>query len=246
MEDFKPNGFPTNWMIPKGAYVPIFEPRTATCSFSVIPVLAPDNAVSNETIMGVINNGTERILVQQFSTGRFWGEDANPFITALIDAARRGCEVKVLLDSNDYNLDAWNDNDEAIKWMNGVANEEHLNLEANLADLDALGLTKLHTKGLIVDGKVVVIASLNWNANSIYNREAGIIVENEELASYYEAVFFHDWNASVKRELAGYRENGSEERSATEKPLKIKVLGIAVTIILSFIIFRIVRWYKRT
>ena len=35
----------------------------------------------------------------------------------------------------------------------------------------------------------------NWNENSVTrNREAGIIIENEELAQYYAAVFFYDWN----------------------------------------------------
>jgi len=241
MEDIKLNDFSITRTIPQGAYVPLFEPRTITCSFTMIPVLAPDTAVSNETIVGMIHGATERICVQQFSAGRFWGEANNSFITALIDAARRGCEVKVLLDSNDYNLEAWNDNDEAIAWMNEVASEENLNLEAKLADLDSLGLTKLHTKGLIVDGNVVVITSLNWNANSIYNREAGVIVANEDVASFYEDVFFHDWNISVKREPEG----GAVSKERTAPGIKLKVLGVAVTLILAFVIFRIVKWYKR-
>jgi len=247
LEEVKLNNFSITRTIPQGTYVPVFEPQTITCSFSVVPVLAPDTALSNETIVGVIQGAKERILVQQFSAGRFWGEAENSFITALIDAARRGCEVKVLLDSNDYNLEAWNDNDEAIAWMNEVASKENLSLEANLIDLNSLGLTKLHTKGLIVDGKVVIITSLNWNANSVYNREAGVIVANEEVASFYEKVFFHDWNVSVGRGLAGDGDRGgeTEEGSAMGTALKMKVVGVAVTLILAFAIFRIVRWYKR-
>jgi phosphatidylserine/phosphatidylglycerophosphate/cardiolipin synthase-like enzyme len=236
MKDLEPNVI--NRSIPQGSYVPVFEPWTVTCNLTVIPVLAPDTALSNETILGAINSAQESILVQQFSAGRFWGEAANPFITALIEAARRGCEVNVLLDSNDYNLDAWNDNDEAVAWMNEVASEANLNLEAKLVDLDSLGLIKLHTKGLIVDGKVVIITSLNWNANSIHNREAGVIVENEEIASFYEDVFFHDWNASVKREGGAESEEGAPG-------ITMKVVAVAVTLILSFVIFRIVKWYKR-
>lgn len=238
MKHLEPNGFFMSRTIPQGSYVPVFEPCTVTCNLTVIPVLAPDAALSNETILGAINSAKESIFVQQFSAGRFWGEAANPYITALIEAARRGCEVKVLLDSNDYNLDAWNDNDEAVAWMNEVASEENLNLEAKLVDLDSLGLIKLHNKGLIVDGKVVIITSLNWNANSIHNREAGVIVENEEIASFYEDVFFHDWTASVKGE-------GEAESEEGAPGIKMKVVGVAVTLILSFVIFRIVKWYKR-
>ena len=240
MKDLEPSGFFMSRTIPQGSYLPVFEPRTAHCNFTAIPVLAPDTALSNETILGAINSAKESIFVQQFSAGRFWGEAANPYITALIEAARRGCEVKVLLDSNDYNLDAWNDNDEAVAWMNEVASEENLNLEAKLVDLDSLGLTKLHTKGLIVDGKVVIITSLNWNANSIHNREAGVIVESAEIASFYVDVFFHDWNASLRGEAEGGAE--SEEGAPG---IKMKVVGVAVTLILSFVIFRIVKWYKR-
>ncbi len=240
------NEFTIPRTIPQGAYVPVFEPRSVTCDFTVIPVLAPDTALSNETILGVIESAQQSIFVQQFSTGRYWADEANPFLTALIAAARRGCEVKVLFDSKGYNLEAWNDNDEAVRWLEQVANEEHLNLKAKLADLDSLGLTKVHTKGLIVDSKVVVIASLNWNANSIYNREAGVIVENAEIASFYEEVFFHDWNVSIstRGEPEGKLEEGpvaSEGKSS----LKMKFIGLAITLILSFVIFRIVKWYKR-
>lgn len=246
-EEFAPEieDLETNVMtraIPQGSYVPVFEPLTITCNFTVIPVLAPDTALSKKTILGAINSAQESIFVQQFSTGRFWGEEPNAFIAALIEAARRGCEVKVLLDSREYNLDAWNDNDEAVAWMEQVAREENLNLEAKLADLDSLGITKVHSKGLIVDGKVAVITSLNWNANSIYNREAGVIVENEEIASFFEEVFFHDWHVSVN---GAPGVEGKEAERGERTSVKMKVFGVAVTLLISFVIFRIVKWYQR-
>jgi phosphatidylserine/phosphatidylglycerophosphate/cardiolipin synthase-like enzyme len=234
-----------NRAIPQGSYAPAFEPRTVTGNFTVIPVLAPDTALSNATILGTIQNAEESIFVQQFSAGRFWGEEPNTFIAALIGAARRGCEVKVLLDSRDYNVDAWNDNDEAVAWIEQVAQEENLNLEAKLVDLDGLGLAKVHSKGLIVDGKKVIITSLNWNANSGHNREAGVIVENEEIASFYEDVFFHDWNVSVNGEPEGIATGKAAAEREGRTPVKMKAAGVAVTLLISFVIFRIVKWYKR-
>ncbi len=216
--------------IPEGSYAPVFEPLTLYCNFTLTPVLAPDAAMTS--ILDMINSAEESVFVQQFSTGRFWGDEANPFIAALIEAARRGCEVKVLLDSRDYNLNNWNDNDEAIAWMNEVASRENLELEAKLADLDSLGLAKIHNKGLIVDGEKVLITSLNWNANSIYNREAGIILEHEGIASFYKHVFLHDWNVPVK--------GGSEEGAQ-----KMRIVWVAMTLIISFAIFWVVKWYKR-
>ncbi|MDI6810857.1 MAG: phospholipase D-like domain-containing protein, partial [archaeon] len=67
MKDLEPSGFFINRSIPQGPYVPVFEPCTVTCNLTVIPVLAPDTAMSNETILGAINSAQESISVQQFS-----------------------------------------------------------------------------------------------------------------------------------------------------------------------------------
>jgi len=55
---------------------------------------------------------------------------------------------------------------------------------------------------MIVDNKSVLIASINWNENSVTrNREAGIIIENKEVAEYYTGVFFYDWNLKAPESL---------------------------------------------
>lgn len=44
-------------------------------------------------------------------------------------------------------------------------------------------------------------SSINWNENSVAkNREAGIIIENEEIALYYAEVFFYDRNLGPMKE----------------------------------------------
>ncbi len=232
MEDLETKRFFMSREIPKSSYVPVFEPLTINNDFTLIPVLAPDSAMSNETILGTLDNAKENVYVQQFSTGRFWGEGDNTFIVALIEAAERGCEVKVLLDSK-Y-LEGENNNDEVVSWLNEEAREENLSLEAKLADLDSLGLAKIHNKGLIVDGKEVIITSLNWNANSIYNREAGVIVENDEIASFYEDIFFYDWNMTI---------NEREQKENKEGTALIKIAWVALTLVISFVIFSVVKWY---
>ena len=109
-----------------------------------------------------------------------------------------------------------------------------MGLEAKLADLDSLGLAKVHNKGLVVDGKKVLITSLNWNAHSIYNREAGVIIDNSAIASFYDQVFLYDWNASSTDE---------DEHARVSAP-EMQVLYIILTLCASFIIFRLVRWYQ--
>jgi len=45
----------------------------------------------------------------------------------------------------------------------------------------------------------VLVSSINWNTNSPgFNREAGVIIEQPEVAVYFRAVFDADWNPAVR------------------------------------------------
>jgi phosphatidylserine/phosphatidylglycerophosphate/cardiolipin synthase-like enzyme len=51
-----------------------------------------------------------------------------------------------------------------------------------------------HNKGVLVDGKSVVVSSTNWSENSITRaREAGVLIHSAKIAKYYEEVFLLDW-----------------------------------------------------
>lgn len=51
---------------------------------------------------------------------------------------------------------------------------------------------------MIIDNKTVLISSINWNEQSVReNREAGVLVENKDVASYYATVFLSDWNLDI-------------------------------------------------
>jgi hypothetical protein len=78
--------------------------------------------------------------------------------------------------------------------VNGIAAAEGLDLEAKLIDLDIHDLSRMHTKGFVVDGRWTLVSSINWNRNSpTANREAGLLIENAGLAGYFERVFAWDW-----------------------------------------------------
>jgi PLD-like domain len=52
----------------------------------------------------------------------------------------------------------------------------------------------VHNKGIVVDSKTVMISSQNWSGDGVLrNRDAGLIIFDEEVAQYYEQVFLHDW-----------------------------------------------------
>jgi hypothetical protein len=45
-----------------------------------------------------------------------------------------------------------------------------------------------------VDGRIVFVSSINYSDESVdLNREAGLIIENEQVAQWYQAVYDYDW-----------------------------------------------------
>ncbi|TRZ91838.1 MAG: hypothetical protein D4R88_01305 [Methanosarcinales archaeon] len=140
---------------------------------------------------------------KQFYIYPKWGNSKNLYLEAAIEAARRGVEVKILLDSYYYNIevDDPKSNVHTVEYVNGIAKNERLALEAKLIDLDAAGLVKLHTKGVVADNKTLV-SSINWNENSpTYNREIGIIIDSPEVANYFKEVILQDWHAKKAMDL---------------------------------------------
>ena len=194
-----PPDFVPNRTIPTGNYSHPFESKTISGEFNISPVLAPDTSLmQTKSIIGMIKGAKKSVYVEQLYIYKNWGTYAdpkpNPFLEAVINASRRGCEVKILLDSR-YGKER---NEETIEYVNAIATYEGLNLQAKLIDNEAIGLNKTHNKGVIVDRSKVLISSINWNEYSPRNnREAGLIIENEDIAEFYTDVFLYDWYATA-------------------------------------------------
>jgi phosphatidylserine/phosphatidylglycerophosphate/cardiolipin synthase-like enzyme len=171
------------------SYHTVFEPVSFTAS-SVTPVIAPDTC---SLIEPFINNASRRLLITEAYI-KHWSEGKpNPYLQAAINASRRGVDVRILLDSYYYNTEGPADNDEMADEINSIADRENLPLNARLIDLSGSGLLKLHAKGVIADD-AVFISSINWNENSpVFNREAGLIIEDATIAGYFSSVFELDW-----------------------------------------------------
>ena len=171
----------------------VFDAEDISGDFTADVIVAPDNSLRYETLIGMINSAEKTVYIEQAYITGDWNGCKNPYLQAAVDAARRGVEVRILLDSMWYNKNDADDNDELCRDLNDLASQENLNLEARLVKRD--GISKTHNKGVIVDEKRVLISSINWNKHSpTYNREAGIIIENPDLAAYYTGAFRCDWN----------------------------------------------------
>ncbi|CAD6494303.1 MAG: Cardiolipin synthase [Candidatus Argoarchaeum ethanivorans] len=191
-------GFVPDRTVPTGNYSHPFDSEIISGTFHVSPVLAPDTSLmQTKSIIGMIERAESSVYVEQLYIKK-WGSSAdrkpNPFLEAVINASRRGCEAKILLNPT-YSFES---NQATIDYVRSAAANEGLDLDAKFIDIENTGLNKTHNKGVIVDNSKVLISSINWNENSAAsNREAGVIVENEDAAGFYTDVFLYDWYTVV-------------------------------------------------
>ena len=151
-------------------------------------LVAPDNA--EERILDRIAGAETSLDVKQVHVG----DRGFPFLQAVLDAADRGVEVRILLSREWYVED---ENRELKAWLEEQAAAEDWSLAVRLAE-PGDSFEKIHAKGLIIDGETVLVGSINWTNNSIENnREVALLLEGREIAGYYEAVFDADWEGDT-------------------------------------------------
>ena len=119
-----------------------------------------------------------------------WG-DENPIITALHDVATEGVGVHLII--NGAYLD--DDDQEVVDLFNEVWNgTEGLDASAIVMSEDD-DVSKLHNKGIIVDGESVLVSSINMGSSAMNrNREMGIIIHSATVTQFYLDAWHVDWN----------------------------------------------------
>ncbi|MFB6353680.1 MAG: phosphatidylserine/phosphatidylglycerophosphate/cardiolipin synthase family protein [Halobacteriales archaeon] len=185
---FVPANSPANGTFP-AAFTPV-----AVEDVGVEVVVAPDNA--ERRTVALLDGARTSIRVIQVSVG---GE-RQPFVRALLRAARRGVSVKLLLAGVWYVRE---DNRAVAQALNELAREEGLPLDVRLAAPHGR-YGKIHAKAAVVDGEHVLLGSLNWNnASARRNREVDVVLHSPAAARYYGRVFDADWQGGRWRVPAG-------------------------------------------
>ena len=190
-----PPGFSLDYETPTGSYIPQFTAKTITEAYTITPLFSPDT--SEQAILDAIDFATTTIYVQQLYIYKDWEETLSPFVEHLANKSQQGVIVKIILD---YNL--------AYEGTTDVLNETKQYLEAYGVKVKFISsewspFTTVHNKGMIIDNTTVLISSINWNEQSVRkNREAGILLENQEAATYYATVFLSDWNLDIHKTKA--------------------------------------------
>ena len=61
-------------------------------------------------------------------------------------------------------------------------------------------------KGIVVDSSRVALGSHNWSVDgTTTNRDATLIIDDGEVAKYYEKLFLYDWNNLARQNVPGER-----------------------------------------
>ncbi|MFX1564062.1 MAG: phospholipase D-like domain-containing protein [Promethearchaeota archaeon] len=147
-------------------------------SMNVTPIVSPDTSLQGILYCINIAQATLDIQIPYFTDVGGAGA-VDQVIDAILAAKARGVTVRVISEEEkDWALieQILTDHDIPIVWQ------------------DTRWFSANHNKGIIVDGRIVLISSINYSEGSINeNREAGVIIENEAVARWYQEVYDFDW-----------------------------------------------------
>jgi phosphatidylserine/phosphatidylglycerophosphate/cardiolipin synthase-like enzyme len=177
---------------------------------------------SDQGLVEMIQSARVSIDVEEMTLPSTWQVGAdhkiieNPLVTALIEAARRGVQIRLLLNDdavfggggglvNSTTHDSLKGtsipkNELTRQYFEKLKFCEHLPISAKVIDVEAAGITYIHNKGFVIDGKRALISSINGTQNSVSNnREVAVLVESPAAASYFRGVFEADWANGLRR-----------------------------------------------
>lgn len=167
----------------------ILKPKEFSGRIRVKPLLTPDDdgAVYSEAVLDLIRGARESLLFQI----PYIGMPSNPradrgFIDELIRALTQ--KLKVLDDARVIlrtGGSAYSSPAHAAWYFKGKGVDINERVRQ---------LPDHHTKGMIVDGRRVLLGSHNWSKPGVsLNRDASLLFDHEGIATYYAEAFEIDW-----------------------------------------------------
>jgi cardiolipin synthase A/B len=165
----------------------------------------PFPRVGDDPILRAIGDATQSIEVVQLDLAPRWrtptgGYGPDVYLDALTAAAQRGVSVRILLDGHFLDDSASGDNADTVALL--TDDFSGWPIEARLRPSSA---SVLHAKGMVVDGRLTLVGSMNWNSNSLLqNREVGVLVAEPSIAAFFRSVFERDWKDAGPDHIPGF------------------------------------------
>lgn len=162
----------------------LFEPKrfrrgASERGISVQPLMTPDNY--GEKMLELIGSAKDSLRMQYSYIRKPADDDTYlELVKAVAKKMREGVDVRVIVDGRnekDEDIDALL----KLKWNRKRWRRQR---------------SRVHNKGVIVDGHTTVVGSQNWSGDGTQvNRDASLIFEEaEDIAAYFGEVFEFDWS----------------------------------------------------
>lgn len=141
----------------------------------------------------VFTGASKTIEIEQFYLAEQAGEALDPVLAGLEQAARRGVQVRVLVEDK-MKKQSQPTLERLAKWPNTQVRV------INWAALDPKSGRKpggiIHAKFWVVDGKLAYLGSQNFDWRSLSHiHELGALIRDTHIADQLHAIFEHDWKA---------------------------------------------------
>jgi PLD-like domain len=183
----------------------------ANAPVTIQPLLTPDPGKPNVTpmyetqIINLIKSANKTVFVQlQYIAfpAKASGADITSIVQALGDAVKRGVVVRIIVSSFQKDADT--------EKLADFGLDTHLKI-----------MQGVHNKGFVVDTQKVVVSSENWSEQGVSaNRDAGLIIDNAEIAAFFEKIFTDDW--TTRAHLPQMKLPPNQKTQKTQKTPKTK------------------------
>jgi hypothetical protein len=168
------------------AFAQFFAPQVFTDHMRIRPLLTPDPGIYVGAVLDLVNGAQQSLYIQtQYAHPSTRSEDQafTDILNAVVARQRAGVDVRMIFS----------------QWETAPYLEK---LQAAGLDLNQVRIQRgVHNKGIVQDGEIVLISSQNWSADGVLrNRDAGVIIEHEPIASYFQQIFMHDWTNLARQQ----------------------------------------------
>jgi phosphatidylserine/phosphatidylglycerophosphate/cardiolipin synthase-like enzyme len=114
--------------------------------------------------------------------------DGNPLLSWVVSVVERGVPVRAILDSSDWSLTITEKNRPTVDYL------RERGVDARFDD----PAVTTHAKLVVVDRRVVILGSTNWNRHAVSEQEqANVLVEDERIGGVFAEYFERLWNETL-------------------------------------------------
>jgi len=164
-----------------------FAPFSENRTFTVTPLLTPDNYLQH--VINLVNSAQQELLIQNqtFNAPKANHTQLKQLLDAVLAKQHAGVKVRIIYRS--FIPAKTRENLEALKDFG--FDDNSIKVQKNC-----------HTKGIIVDRKRVLLGSQNISNDGIsVNRDASLLFDDEPLAKYFGEIFDHDWTNLATQDI---------------------------------------------